>query len=88
MYRMDGGLLLTVHLTTCTDGSQVSWISAVVAAIMATAAYVILNGVFHSVLEPYMIHTSVGTETLLILWFGAAFGVVSGPLWLLSVCCC
>lgn len=50
--------------------------------------YGTLTGVFKSVLEPYNIGASMGSQMLSVLWLAVAFSVASGFFWLASVCCC
>jgi hypothetical protein len=83
-----GCLFRPSQLKQCVNHCQASSISAIVAATMATAAYGVLNGLLHTVFKTYAIETSMGRDLLLILWLGVTAGVIPGPLWLLSVCCC
>ncbi|KAF2818172.1 hypothetical protein CC86DRAFT_435150 [Ophiobolus disseminans] len=68
--------------------SVTSSIFAIVAATIATAAYGVLTGTFHTALASWNINVSMGKELLLVLWLGVALRVASGPFWLPTLCCC
>jgi hypothetical protein len=57
-------------------------------AIIATALFSTLAGVFETVLKPYQIKTSVGKQMLAVVWLAVAFSLASGLFWMFSVCCC
>lgn len=73
-------------ITTIVSTAQTLFMIA--AASTSTALYGTLTGVFHSVLEPYNIKSSMSTKMLSWLWVGVAFSIASGFFWLISVCCC
>ncbi|KAH9868361.1 hypothetical protein J1614_007433 [Plenodomus biglobosus] len=76
-----GSLVTTIVSTAQT-------VFALAAAATATAIYGTLTGVFKSVLEPYNIDASMGSQMLSVLWLAVAFSIASGLFWLASVCCC
>ncbi|CAN9117510.1 unnamed protein product [Alternaria alternata] len=76
-----GSLVTTVISTAQT-------IFAILAAATATAIYGTITGVFKTVLEPYNIGSSMGSQMLSVLWLAVAFSIGSGFFWLISVCCC
>ncbi|CBX95138.1 similar to integral membrane protein [Plenodomus lingam JN3] len=76
-----GSLITTIVSTAQT-------VFAIAAAATATALYGTLTGVFKSVLEPYNIEASMGSQMLSVLWLAVAFSIASGFFWLISVCCC
>jgi len=76
-----GSLVTTIVSTAQT-------IFAIAAAGTATAIYGTVTGVFKTVLEPYNIGASMGSQMLSTLWLAVAFSIGSGFFWLISVCCC
>lgn len=76
-----GSLVTTIISTAQT-------VFALAAAITATALYGTITGVFKSVLKPYHINASMGSQMLTVLWLAVAFSIASGFFWLISVCCC
>jgi hypothetical protein len=68
--------------------TQAQTIFLIAAAATATSVYIVLVGVFESVLKPYNIHASMGKQMLSVVWLAAAFGFASGVFWLASTCCC
>jgi len=73
-------------ITTIVSTAQTIFIIA--AAATATSVYIVLVGVFESVLKPYNINATMGKQMLSVVWLAAAFGFASGVFWLASVCCC
>jgi len=76
-----GSLVTTVVSTAQT-------LFAIAAAGTATAIYGTITGVFKTVLDPYNIKASMGSQMLSVLWLAVAFSIGSGFFWLISVCCC
>jgi hypothetical protein len=87
------GLYHDLYTDSSTDPSQgtlvLAFVASSAAASLATAAYFTLNALFHTVLQPYEIDTSVGLTALLFLWSGVVAAFMSCLLRvLLSFCCC
>jgi hypothetical protein len=67
---------------------QAQTIFIIAAAATATSVYIVLVGVFESVLKPYNINATMGKQMLSVVWLAVAFSFASGVFWLASVCCC
>ncbi|KAL6154522.1 hypothetical protein ACJBU6_07775 [Exserohilum turcicum] len=61
---------------------------SIAAAAVATVTYVMLTGVFKSVLRPYNIEASLGVSLFSVLWLAVAWSIASSFFWSLSACCC
>ncbi|KAF2876964.1 SUR7/PalI family-domain-containing protein [Massariosphaeria phaeospora] len=73
-------------VTTVVSTAQTIFIMG--AAVSSTAIYTTLQGVFHTVLDPYKIKPSQSTKMLSVVWLAVAFSIASGFFWLASACCC
>jgi hypothetical protein len=78
----------THMLSSILISPQAQTIFILAAAATATSVYIVLVGVFESVLKPYNIKATMGKQMLSVVWLAVAFGLASGFFWLASVCCC
>ncbi|EOA81094.1 uncharacterized protein SETTUDRAFT_158047 [Exserohilum turcica Et28A] len=61
---------------------------AITTAVVAMITYIMLKGVFESVLRPYNVEGSLGLSLFSVLWFGVACSIASSFFWSWSVCFC
>ncbi|KAJ6192054.1 integral membrane protein-like protein [Bipolaris maydis] len=61
---------------------------AITTAVVAMITYVMLKGVFESVLRPYNIEASLGVALFSVLWLGVACSIASSFFWCPSICFC
>ncbi|KAF2653949.1 hypothetical protein K491DRAFT_495259 [Lophiostoma macrostomum CBS 122681] len=58
------------------------------AATTSTAVYASLVGVFETVMKQYNIHSGLGKNMLIVVWFGVALSLAANLFWTISICCC
>ncbi|KAJ6192170.1 integral membrane protein-like protein [Bipolaris maydis] len=61
---------------------------AITTAVVAMITYIMLKGVFESVLRPYNVEGSLGLSLFSVLWFGVTCSIASSFFWSWSVCFC